>query len=37
MLVDVSPPPLGRVEVFGEMKFEDERDYNFTAALVSVL
>ena len=36
MLVDISPPPLGKVEVLGEMKFEDERDYNFTAALVSV-
>ena len=37
MLLDVSPPPLGRVFVFGELKFEDERDYNFTAALVSYI
>jgi len=36
MLVDISPPPLGRVDVAGELKFEDERNYNFTAALVSV-
>ena len=33
---NVSPPLLGKVEVLGEMKFEDERDYTFTAALVSV-
>ena len=37
MLLDVNPPPLGRVFVYGELKFEDERDYNFTAALVSLL
>ena len=37
MLLDVSPPPLGRVFVYGELKFEDERDYNFTAALVSCI
>jgi len=36
MLVDISPPPLGMVNVAGELKFEDERDYNFIAALVSV-
>lgn len=35
MLVDISPPPLGRVIVLGELMFEDERDYNFTANLVS--
>ena len=35
MLLDVNPPSLGRVFVYGELKFEDERDYNFTAALVS--
>lgn len=35
MLVDISPPPLNRVIVLGELKFEDERDYNFTANLVN--
>ena len=34
MLVDVTPPPLGRVFVRGELQFEDGRDYNFTADLV---
>ena len=34
MLVDISPPPLGRVIVLGELRFEDQRDYNFTANLV---
>lgn len=36
MLVDVSPPPLSRVIVLGELRFEDERDYNFTANLVRI-
>ena len=31
MLLDVS---LGKVLVYGELKFEDESDYNFTADLV---
>ena len=35
MIVDVSPPPLGRVFVHGALEFEDGRDYNFTANLVS--
>ena len=35
MLLDVSPLSLGKVFVYGELKFEDERDYNFTADLVS--
>ena len=35
MLVDISPPPLGIVTVYGELEFEDERDYNFTAKTVS--
>lgn len=34
MLIDISPPPLSRVIVLGELKFEDQRDYNFTANLV---
>jgi hypothetical protein len=34
MLVDISPPPLRRVIVLGELRFEDQRDYNFTANLV---
>ena len=34
MLLDISPPPLSRVFVYGELEFEDERDYNFTANLV---
>jgi len=36
MLMDVTPPPLGYVIVFGELMFEDQRDYNFTANLVRV-
>ena len=35
MLLDVNPPSLGKVFVYGELKFEDESDYNFTADLVS--
>ena len=35
MLVDISPPPLSVVIVLGELTFEDERDYNFTANLVN--
>ena len=35
MLLDVSPLSLGKVFVYGELKFEDERDYNITADLVS--
>ena len=34
MLLDITPPPLNRVFIFGELEFEDERDYNFTANLV---
>ena len=34
MLLDVTPPTLGRVFVHGQLVFEDERDYNFTAKLV---
>ena len=34
MLVDINPPPLGRVFVHGELEFEDGRDYEFTANLV---
>ncbi len=34
MLVDITPPPLASVFVFGELKFEDSQDYNFTANLV---
>ena len=37
MLLDVSPPTLGNVYILGELIFEDMRDYNFTADLVSVL
>lgn len=37
MLVDISPPPLGKVFINGELEFQDERDYNFTASLVSIL
>ena len=37
MLLDVTPPTLGMVYVLGELNFEDERDYNFTANLVSLL
>ena len=36
MLMDVTPPPLGYVIVLGELMFEDQRDYNFTANLVRV-
>lgn len=35
MLLDVSPPRLGRVYVYGELMFEDQQDYSFTANLVS--
>lgn len=35
MLVDISPPLLSRVIILGELMFEDERDYNFTANLVT--
>lgn len=34
MIVDVTPPPLGRVFVHGELQFENGRDYNFTANIV---
>ena len=34
MLLDMSPPALGRVDVFGELKFQDEQDLNFTANVV---
>ena len=34
MLLDVTPPTLGMVYVYGELIFEDERDYDFTANLV---
>lgn len=34
MLLDISPPPLGIVYVFGELKFYDQ-DVNFTANTVS--
>ena len=34
MLLDVSPPPLGQVYVFGELMFQDEQDLNLTADLV---
>ena len=30
----MTPPTLGRVFVHGQLVFEDERDYNFTAKLV---
>ena len=36
MLMDVTPPPLREVFVLGELMFEDQRDYNFTANLVGV-
>ena len=35
MLLDVNPPSLGRVFMYGELKFEDESNCNFTADLVS--
>ena len=35
MLLDISPPSLGKVYIFGELKFADEMDLNFTADLVS--
>ena len=34
--MDVTPPPLREVFVLGELMFEDQRDYNFTANLVGV-
>ena len=34
MLVDISPPSLGRIFVYGELMFRDNQDYNFTASLV---
>lgn len=34
MLLDITPPPLNRVFIYGELEFEDKRDYNFTANLV---
>ena len=36
MLLDINPPPLGNVYVFGELLFEDQRDYQFTANLVGI-
>ena len=36
MLLDVTPPTLGNLYIFGELIFEDERDYNLTANLVSI-
>ncbi len=36
MLLDVSPPTLGKVYILGELIFEDMRYYNFTADLVSL-
>ncbi len=35
MLLDITPPTLRRVYILGELIFEDVRDYNFTADLVS--
>lgn len=35
MLLDVTPPPLENVYIYGELVFEDHSDYNFTANLVS--
>ena len=35
MLLDVTPPPLGNVYIYGELMFEDTRDHNITANLVS--
>ena len=35
MLLDISPPPLANVYVFGELTFDDQRGYNFTANTVS--
>jgi len=34
MLMDISPPRLGRVFIFGELTFQDNQDYNLTASLV---
>ena len=37
MLMDVpNPPPLGTVFIMGHLKFEDVRNYNFTAKWVSM-
>lgn len=36
MILDISPPRLGNVYVYGELTFEDQQDYNFTANLVSL-
>ncbi len=35
MLLDISPPTLGTVYVFGELKFQDNQDLNFSANIVS--
>lgn len=35
--MDITPPPLGNVYVYGELLFEDVQDYNFTAHVVSLL
>lgn len=36
MLMDVpNPPPFANVYVYGQLMFEDTRDYNFTANRVS--
>lgn len=37
MLLDISPPPLGTVYIFGELKFQDSQDLNFSANIVSTL
>lgn len=37
MLLDITPPTLGKVYIYGELMFEDQRDYNFTADLVRTL
>lgn len=36
MLLDICPPPLGTVYIFGELKFQDKQDLNFSANLVSI-
>ena len=36
MLLDITPPTLNRLFVFGELEFEDGRDYNLSAKVVSV-
>ena len=34
MLLDINPPRLANVYVYGELLFEDQQDYNFTADMV---